>query len=654
MADNDNTPALIQDIASQIPSEFAVIEFLGEGGHGIVLKALHKTLQQNVALKIIKADRSDETNKRIARMQNEAKILAKFQHKNIVRILQYGACLDGTPFLVCEYLNGITLAQLLKNTPQLSPRLIIEIFPQILDALSCAHENGLLHRDIKPSNIMLVKDEETDQFNVKLLDFGIARDFETVDSAPLGLTRTIQISGSAPYMSPEQCRGERIDQKSDLYSVACMLYECLSGRPPFTGETPMHTRYLQINEAAKIPTDDKFAQTSGRAAVYKLVMDGLSKEPQQRPQSAVEFKNRLHDALPNASSRLFWSPKTKIRARNFGAILLLFLSICALALIASWTIENKNTAKKDDNTPRTAKIASISREVKLKDLAWRFMTYRFDGTAENTKTGLALREDLIAFRKSLHSAKIEQAMNYTALRAQASLEKDMNFYKESKDSWNELLNYCRTATGQISSEAIECYWKLASIAFIESDYGTAENLARKGIAIQNSAGPNGPTPIDIPSFYEIRAQNCTAECYSILADIAKVHGRYDSEFTLREAAETARLEKQRIDINPKYYIALLDAAQKVKGRKEAYKLAQSRYQELCKQSEEGPEEGELANSFSELGHWYFNNNYNQDTARCYSIAKRIFSIIEPEDQQGEKEVFEKRLAELKASNKSAK
>lgn len=649
----DDTPSVLQDIASQIPKEFALIEFLGEGGHGIVIKALQQTLQQTVALKIIKADRSDETNKRIARMQNEAKILAKLKHKNIVQVLQLGSCHDGTPFLVCEFLDGITLEQLLKTTPQPSPRVIVEIFTQILDALSCAHENGLLHRDIKPSNIMLIKDGETDTTHVKVLDFGIARDFETIDSMPIGLTRTIQISGSAPYMSPEQCKGQRIDQRSDLYSVACVLYECLSGQPPFTGETAMHTRYLQINQEAEIPKADKYAHTSSRAAVYRLVLDALSKDPQQRPRSADEFKARLLNALPHARNRLFWTPRKDWKNRKP-----FFLAASVICLIAATFTAFQQLHKQTEDVQKPIskkhhgeKIVSVSREVPLKGLVSRFTSFRYDGSPEQMKTGLELREDFVDLIKSLRPRLDSNAMYYTALRAKADLELRLHYLDKSFDSWNELLKYCRTPNNEISIEAIECYWMMSSIAFNKNDYSKAKQLALEGIAIQNNAGPNGPPLIDIPPLYEMRPQSCTAECYAVLADIAQAQNKFADELTLREKAELARLAKQRIDVNPKYYINFLNAALKAKGKEEAYALANKRYQDYCKQADEGPSEGELANSFSELGLWYFKNTYLREAANCYALAKKIYSGVEPDDRQDEKLLLERRYADLRSQQK---
>jgi eukaryotic-like serine/threonine-protein kinase len=214
--DNFPAAALTSETASLLPADFELLEFLGEGGHGIAFKALYKPFQREVALKIMKCDNADDMRVRSERLRNEAEILARVTHPNIVRLHHTGVCKNGTPFLSCEFLAGKTLAGYFEEQVQLKPRPLFEIFTQIHDALSYAHEQGLIHRDIRPGNIMLLKDPEIDHLQVKLLDFGIARDFECPPGEATGQAGTIQISGSAPYMSPEQCLGERIDPRSDI------------------------------------------------------------------------------------------------------------------------------------------------------------------------------------------------------------------------------------------------------------------------------------------------------------------------------------------------------------------------------------------------------------------------------------------------------
>ena len=272
---------------AQLPADFTIIEKIGEGGHGEVYKALFKMLDRVVAVKIIKSDGSDDMHKQIERIQREAKVLAKLNHLNIVKIFQVGICTDGKPFLVCEYLEGKTLDKILAETKILSKDRILSIFPQILNALQYAHDSKLIHRDIKPSNIMLIEDTETNTITAKLLDFGIAREIELASETSPGLTQTSLLSGTPVYMSPEQCQGKRLDWRSDLYSVACILFECIYGTVPFTGEGSLAVQYKQIHED---PARISHLVHESNSKLKDFFIQSLAKAPEKRPQSADSFK----------------------------------------------------------------------------------------------------------------------------------------------------------------------------------------------------------------------------------------------------------------------------------------------------------------------------------------------------------------------------
>ena len=537
MTNSEQTPAVLRDIASQLPAEYTLLEYLGEGGHGVVLKAMNKPLQKIVALKIIKTDISDELQKRTTRMQNEARILAKLQHPNIVQVLQMGTCADQTPFLVCEYLEGITLEQFLKTTPQLNPQQIINIFTQMLDALSCAHENELLHRDIKPSNIMLITDPESKNTMVKLLDFGIARDFETMESTPLGLTRTIQISGSAPYMSPEQCRGERIDQRSDIYSVACTLYECLAGQPPFQGETPMHTRYLQIHEEAQLPNADRFAHTRGRSAVYRLCLQALSKDRSQRPQTAAEFRSLLIEALPMSDARKSWSTKKTSRILPV-AILAASLSLLTLGLYFQ---PNNNLVDKPVNSENYREKTKVvlrphSPMVTLKDLFRNVEKFRFDHERIQMEKGLGYLQTLDEILNTT-SAK-DKAVRYAAYRMRAELEESLGFLASSKEDWIRTLELCATPDKKKHSiDAVECYARIADIDRRRLSPATAREVARDGLRVAGNPGP----PLELPGIIDFRTGRHDFDCYRVLAEIAESEGKQLEAIDLRTKEEEIEL-----------------------------------------------------------------------------------------------------------------
>ncbi len=492
-------PAVLQEIASQVPSEYAVLEFLGEGAHGIVLKARQKTLQQLVALKIIKTDGSADMAKQIARMQTEAKVLARLSHQNIVKVYQMGACSDGTPFLVCEYIEGVTLSQLLGSEEVLSPRKIVEVFTQILDALDCAHSNNLLHRDLKPGNVMIMKDPESDSLLVKLLDFGIARELEG-EEGKLNLTRTIQLSGSAPYMSPEQCRGDKLDARADLYSVACMLYECLSGKPPFQGETPMHTRYLQLHQAATLPASGKFENTVSRAAAFDLCLKALSKDADARPSCAREFKSMLLQALPNAGKRNRWTERQE-RQSSFGkhiALIICAIMVCLVA--ASMVYMEKKGASELGRTASTnvPKIQSARRQ--LSQLLSESERFEYSNSADNTMKALEIRKGILTALQQI-SPK-EKGIQFVSYRSVADIERHLQL-RDSEDTWKKALSFCRLPDGEYTVEASDCYENLASLYLNSNRYDDADAIIK--IGLEHARKQQKDTKIlDVPSAFEVR------------------------------------------------------------------------------------------------------------------------------------------------------
>ncbi|MBX9719979.1 MAG: serine/threonine protein kinase [Candidatus Obscuribacterales bacterium] len=575
---NEETPAALQELALQIPNEYKVIEFLGEGGHGIVLKAFFLPMQMPVALKIIKTDSSDDTLKQIKRMQNEAKILAKLSHTNIVKVFQMGACKDSTPFLVCEFLEGVTLAQYLSRNSQPSPRRILEIFTQILDALTFAHEHGLLHRDLKPSNVMILTDHESGDLQIKLLDFGIARDFTAEQSSTMGLTRTIQITGSAPYMSPEQCKGETVDQRSDLYSVACMLYECLAGTPPFVGETPMHTRYLQINQAVQIPSTDKYAHTASRAAAYKLALQCLSKDKNLRPSSAKDLKELLQRAMPNASKRSDWTIASKSSQKLF---ITATISTIAALLIAAWFTTSSQKKQSTSTTPnksiKTSKLSPLSKAVAVKGLIQEVIAYNHERTANSAKAGIALQERLKELISNLRPD--EKPMAYQAWKSKGILENKLDFLREAEKSWSTALSFCKDSSGKSTREAVQCLNELAKIKLKEENLQEAERFANEDVALCQDLKVQ-MRALELPTLLDDRDDFSEGDSHEILGTIAE--HRQDFKTATKEYETGEKLKRTEEDFVKSTVILVKQAeAMIVLGEKNnAEKLLEQRAKEL--------------------------------------------------------------------------
>lgn len=213
--------------------KYLLLEVLGEGAYGRVYKAQHLLMQKLVAVKVLLADL--DSVEALDRFQTEARATNQLVHPNIVAVYDYGVA--PRPFIVMEYVEGETLDQLVLRDGPLAVEKFISVFEQICGGLSLAHERGLLHRDLKPSNIIVDANTGTP----KILDFGVVK--------IVGEEKTLsgQMVGSPPYMSPEQCMGNELDARADVYSLGCVMYEALSGVRAFDGENAVECMYKHFN-----------------------------------------------------------------------------------------------------------------------------------------------------------------------------------------------------------------------------------------------------------------------------------------------------------------------------------------------------------------------------------------------------------------------
>lgn len=251
---------------------FRIQETLGAGAMGAVYLAVHEPTGKVAALKIISADVAKRNNTS-RRFEREADILKQFDHPNIVRWLGVGR-FQGTSYLAMEYIEGTTLEQLLAQRGALPWREVVELGIQICSALHYAHQRGVVHRDIKPSNLMI-----TASGQVKLTDFGIAKDLDATN-----LTATGRTLGTAAYMAPEQIRGTpAVSHKTDLYALGVVLYQMLTGRPPYEGATAVVLMHCHLNEPVPRPS----ARTAEiPKALDELVVKLMAKGPADRPWDA--------------------------------------------------------------------------------------------------------------------------------------------------------------------------------------------------------------------------------------------------------------------------------------------------------------------------------------------------------------------------------
>jgi serine/threonine-protein kinase len=269
---------------------YEVGELLGRGGMAEVRKGTDVRLGRVVAVKRLRTDLATDPTFQ-ARFRREAQAAAALNHPAIVSVYDTGEEIspDGShpqPYIVMEYVAGRTLRDILREGRKILPERALEITSGVLAALDYSHRAGIVHRDIKPANVML-----TPAGDVKVMDFGIAR---AVTDASSTMTQTAAVVGTAQYLSPEQARGETVDSRSDVYSTGCLLYELLTGRPPFVGDSPVSVAYQHVREQAQPPSA---FEPSLPPEVDAIVMKALAKRTDERYQGAAAMRSDIERYL---------------------------------------------------------------------------------------------------------------------------------------------------------------------------------------------------------------------------------------------------------------------------------------------------------------------------------------------------------------------
>lgn len=332
--------------------EYQMLEQIGQGGMSCVFKARSYLLDKELAIKILNPGFQDK-EKYLARFANEARSLSQLKHPNIVQIFSFGISKAKRPFLVMEFLGGQTLAEYLSKRGKLSPPEFQEIFRQILEAMSFAHEKQIIHRDLKPENIILLE-EAADSgsgkiLQVKLLDFGIAKnlsDYSKDQQLSTGLL------GTPEHMSPEQCSGAEPDARSDIYSIASIMYQSICGQSPFACESAMKTMYMRMTNSN--PTRSPLLRSKEYSPQFlDLILSALQRNPDKRPQTVDEFRDKLALSWQAPGKR-----GLKIQCGS-KALLMIFVALVILPLIS---LAYFQLQKQKNETQKSAFAASFSQK----------------------------------------------------------------------------------------------------------------------------------------------------------------------------------------------------------------------------------------------------------------------------------------------------
>lgn len=282
-------------IGTCLMGKYDIIDVVGHGGMGVVYKGRQVLMERTVAIKMLQSQHIADSQS-VQRFLREGKASCRMNHPHVITVYDFGITpQSGQPFIVMDYLEGISLSDMIKQDGQVSVERSIKILTQATDALDHAHRAGVIHRDLKPSNIMLVEYEDEKDF-VKIVDFGVAQ-LIGAGGEQQRLTQMGEVCGSPVYMSPEQCQGLELDARSDIYSMGIVIFETLTGRLPLIGKTMVETMSKHISEMPPRFSEvrpDLYIPERLEAVIWKA----MAKDPANRHQTMAELCRDLDTAIP--------------------------------------------------------------------------------------------------------------------------------------------------------------------------------------------------------------------------------------------------------------------------------------------------------------------------------------------------------------------
>jgi|AGTN01.1.fsa_nt_gi Serine/threonine protein kinase len=328
-------------VGDVVADRYEFVEKLGEGGMGAVFKAEDLLLMRTVAVKVMAVSGYGIGPDEIVRFQREAKSASNINHANVIKVLDFGVTDRGQPYMVMEYVPGVSLLDLIRKRGPQPIRHSLFLLEQICDGMSAVHKEGIVHRDLKSSNIVII-DQDGQSPQIKILDFGIAKSLSSRDES---LTQTGQALGSPSYMSPEQARGDDVDARSDVYSLGCIAFELMSGRPQFIGDNAMEiiTQHLKSvpPSLAECNSDITYPPI-----VEKLVAQAVAKDRDQRFSSMADMKAHINETaaqmaeVPNDAKEQSTNPQRKGR---LAPMLIGTLTAILISLFGALYVVGANT-----------------------------------------------------------------------------------------------------------------------------------------------------------------------------------------------------------------------------------------------------------------------------------------------------------------------
>ncbi len=349
MQDNSEDRSISNSVSSEnveltpgslIDGKYQIVSLLGRGGMGAVYRVQQVTLGKYFALKVL--DLHQRSDVAVRRFQQEARTASQLQHANLVEVHDFGVFNHDQPYLVMDLVEGQTLSQILKSKGALPVDYVVNLCIQICLGLKYAHEKGVVHRDIKPGNIMLLHpDQDVTEGTVKVVDFGIAKLVESEKGENQTLTKTGEIFGSPVYMSPEQCKGDAIDRRSDIYSLGCVMFECLTGSPPFFGDSAMSTMLKRLSEAPVSLKEGSLGREFP-PALERIVRKMLEVDPNDRYQDMKSVAVDLMATHAPVKSVFSGRPTEGLAVKTSQQVhpVFLFGGIAAISIVSTFAYDS--------------------------------------------------------------------------------------------------------------------------------------------------------------------------------------------------------------------------------------------------------------------------------------------------------------------------
>lgn len=504
---------------------YELISVLGAGGVGTVYKARQIDFDRIVALKILHPEiAADEEYK--ARFLREAQALSVLKHPNIVTVYHLGATDEGIPYLVMEYISGKSVRSLLNESQKISVVQACLIVKDAAKALHYVHSHGIIHRDLKPENL-IVEEQANGSFEIKIIDFGLAHVDGPVDQK---LTGTGNLIGTVFYMSPEQCRGQRLDQRSDVYSLTVCFYEMITGTHPFVADNPVGMLYQHVNASIPALAGQEFRKY--QPALNELLQSGLAKSPSDRIADMESMMVHCDKVLSSSHTRNW----------KYEKALQIFLVIILPVIVGAGLIYFARNAKESKSPDQISSSNSIT-EMRLKrgSLLQRLASIKqrkahavvkYDANPTKLQQEqTAILNDLEALLPFLETQPV--GVRFAAMK----LKFDIEYYLHSRDfedTLNKALRLSRV-NGKDTIQSAECYATLSSYYL---NRGGPDNLrlaevnAKKALKISGEVEkqPDSVPRLSIPESVD----SCSLGLLSVnplinLAEVAAARRQFDLE-----------------------------------------------------------------------------------------------------------------------------